>query len=552
MKKYAVLFLLIAALILPGVMVMAQEAAVADAVTERVSEWGSALPQGYGVTRVEDLLVALTERDIVLLDVREPAEYEAGHIEGAFNVPIRTLAQNLNLLPDLNAEIMVICKGGARAAYASAALQFLGYTNVKILAGGNDAWVGEDLPVVTEAFVPEAGAAPEIAPELVEVIDAALSGLPEGFALVSATNLAAELVETTPFLVDVRSNDEFATGTIEGAQHIWINEFAARLDELPEDKDANIVVFCASGYRGGIAAVMLDVLGYTNVRNLSGGTNAWKAASLPIFGAPAEVEAPAAAFEPVAFFTEYVAALPNTFGAVRPADLKAELDGGATPLLVDVRTADEYSEGYIAGAINVPINELIAGLGYMPDLNADIVVYCGSGHRSALAMVALNTLGYTNVRSMISGFGAWTGAGYEASQEPVEAVAGTAPTVDPAALELVSAFMGSIQPGYWTVRPADLNVELVENAPVLIDVRTDGEWADGYIAGAQHIQFADFMTRLAELPQDKAAAIVIYDNPTHRSSMAMAMLRMLGYENVRALGGGFGAWTKAELPVVTD
>jgi rhodanese-related sulfurtransferase len=153
---------------------------------------------------------------------------------------------------------------------------------------------------------------------------------------------------------------------------------------------------------------------------------------------------------------------------------------------------------------------------------------------------------------MISGFGAWTGAGYEASQEPVEAVAGMAPTVDPAALELVSAFISSIQPGYWTVRPADLNVELVENAPVLIDVRTDNEWASGYIAGAQHIPFADFMTRLAELPQDKAAAIVIYDNPTHRSSMAMSMLRMLGYENVRALGGGFGAWTKAELPVVTD
>jgi rhodanese-related sulfurtransferase len=552
MKKFAVLFLLLVALVLPGVMVMAQEAAVADLVTERVTEWGSALPQGYGVTKVEDLLVGLSERDIVLLDVREAAEYEAGHIEGAFNVPIRTLGQNLDLLPDLNAEIMVICKGGARASYASAALQFLGYTNVKILAGGNDAWVGEELPVATEAYMPEAGTAPEIAPELVEIADAALSGLPEGFALVSATNLAAELVETTPFLIDVRSNDEFATGTIEGAQHLWINEFAARLDELPEDKDANIVVFCASGYRGGIAAVMLDVLGYTNVRNLSGGLNAWKAASLPIFGAPEETTAPVAGFEPVAFFTEYVAALPGSFGAVRPADLKAELDGGATPLLVDVRTADEYAEGYIAGAINVPINELADNLNLLPDLDADIVVYCGSGHRSALALTALNTMGYTNVRSMISGFGAWTGAGYEASQEPVEVVAGTAPAFDPAALELAAGFLSSIQPGYWTVKPADLNVELVENAPVLIDVRTDAEWADGYIAGAQHIPFRDFMTRLAELPQDMTANIVIYDNPTHRSSMALAMLRMLGYENVRALGGGFGAWTKAELPTVTD
>ena len=51
---------------------------------------------------------------------------------------------------------------------------------------------------------------------------------------------------------------------------------------------------------------------------------------------------------------------------------------------------------------------------------------------------------------------------------------------------------------------------------------------------------------------DLTAAIVIYDNPTHRSSMAMTILRMLGYENVRVLAGAVGGWTNAGQALVTE
>jgi rhodanese-related sulfurtransferase len=100
------------------------------------------------------------------------------------------------------------------------------------------------------------------------------------------------------------------------------------------------------------------------------------------------------------------------------------------------------------------------------------------------------------------------------------------------------------------VRPADLNTELIENPPaLLLDVRTPGEYAQGRIEGAVSIPLSELPGRLAEIPADKTAAIVVYDNPTHRSSIALAMLKLLGYENVRVLGGGTGAWTKAELPL---
>ena len=533
-------------LITPTFGILAQE----DTVLARIEEYSAAFPRGYGVISIDDLNVMLVEKPVVLLDVREVNEYEAGHLPESFNVPIRTLAQNLDLLPDLNADIVVICKGGARAMMAMTALHLLGYSNARTLRGGYDAWAGDEMPTTTEPFTVEPGVAPAFDPVVLEALDAFLSGLPQGFSLVTPANLAVDLAERDIILIDVRSQEEWDTaGYIEGAQHIWINEFINRRDEWPEDRNAEIVVYCAAAWRGSMALVFMELMGYTNVRTILGGLNAWIAAGLPVEGGAAAVTP---AFDLAATITSTLAAMPATFNAVRVPDLAAELESGADLLLVDVRTADEYAEGHIEGAINVPMNEIMGRLDMLPDLNQNIAIYCGSGHRSALVMFALDMLGYTNVRSMLSGTAAWTRAELPLTQAAVEYTPGTAPAVDPAVFEAVSAYVSAIPTGYYAVRAADLNVELLENAPVLIDVRTDGEWAQGRIEGAIHIPLAAFMNRRAEWPQDLTTPIVIYDNPTHRSSIAMSIMRMLGYENVRVLGGGTGAWTAAELPLVTD
>jgi rhodanese-related sulfurtransferase len=509
------------------------------------------------------------------LDVREPDEYTAGHLEGAFNVPLRTLAQNLNLLPDQNATIVVICKGGGRAMLAATSLQILGYQNVKVLKGGYDGWVAEELPTTTEAYLPEAGVAPEFDPSIFAAVDSYLTNLPEGFALVSAPNLMAEVTQNSPILIDVRSTDEWAQGYIAGAQHIPIDEFITRLAELPADKATPIVVSCQSGYRGGIAAVMLNLLGYTNVRNLAGGVNSWMAAGLPLESAPDIVSEP---LDLNTVMAEYVIALPDSFNGVSAANLSAELERGCTsavlPLsanlklasrffgkfvysmdcvrIVDVRTTDEYAEGFIEGAINIPLNELTQHLDLLPDLDQNIMVYCGSGHRSAIAMTSLNLLGYTNVRSLLGGFGAWTTAEFPVSQDMVEYLAGTAPAIDPAVWETVNTYLAEIPQGYYTVRPLDLSSELFRNPPLVIDVRTDSEWSGGHLEGAVHMPINDLFALEDQLPQDMTAPIVIYDNPTHRSSMAMTLLRLMGYENVRTLAGGVGAWQGAGLPLVAE
>src|SRR5690606_34034144 len=119
----------------------------------------------------------------------------------------------------------------------------------------------------------------------------------------------------------------------------------------------------------GIAAVMLNLLGYTNVRNLAGGVNSWLAAGLPLEGVPSSLEA---------VMVDYVETLPPTYNGLSAADLSAELESSAQLMLVDVHTADEYAEGFIEGAINIPLNELSMHLDQLPDLDQPIVVYCGS------------------------------------------------------------------------------------------------------------------------------------------------------------------------------
>ncbi len=290
MNMRTLIRLLIVALLLLPAVVLAQTTEEVDVVQDlllpRLEAYNEELPKGYGVLAVEDFTVLLAENpDVIILDVREVKELDDfGTIEGAINVPLRTLGENLNVLPDLDAPIVVVCKGGFRATIAMTALQILGYTNVKVLKGGFDAWVGEELPVVEEPAVAEVGEVPEaIDPMLAEYVGEYIANLPQNWGAVKPADLFEEMFETMPdLLLDVRSQKEWDEGYIEGATHVWVDEFFSRLDEMPADLDANIVVYCASSYRGGIVATQLGLLGYTNVRNMAGGINAWKAAELPV------------------------------------------------------------------------------------------------------------------------------------------------------------------------------------------------------------------------------------------------------------------------------
>jgi len=504
--------------------------------------------KGYGTVSAAKLNEELVDKAPFLLDVREAKELETdGYIEGAVNIPVREVLANLDKLPGFDEPIVIYCGSGHRGGMMLAALKLLGYTNVRNLAGGIGAWKKANLAIVTGAM-PEAPAAistPIVADqELFDMFSGFFTAMPDDFYAITSDKLAEALTGTPPpTIIDIRTAEEFAKdGYIEGAVNVPMQEIFASLDKLPA-KDAPIVVNCVSGHRGSIAAMGLRLIGYENVVNLAGGLNAWKAAKLPVEGW----------VDWSAKWPEYIAGLPEGFGTIKAADLNTALVENA-PFLLDVREAAELTtDGFIAGAINIPLREVLNNLDKLPAKDQPIVTYCLSGHRAALVMAALQMLGYTDVKNLAGGLGGWKKAELpvETGTTPAAPVAGTAPEVDPILFRDLNNFLTNLPEGFYTVKSPDLNVELTGTpTPVLVDVRTAEETATGYIEGALLVPFADFAANLGQLPADKTAPIVVLCQSGHRGAIVMMYLSMIGYTNVRNLAGGMNAWTAAELPVV--
>jgi len=83
-----------------------------------------------------------TVADALLLDVRTPAEYRAGHIPGSKNVPLQTIDRVAAVAKDKTVPLFVYCQSGARSGQAAGMLQRMGYTNVKNI-GGISAYTGK-------------------------------------------------------------------------------------------------------------------------------------------------------------------------------------------------------------------------------------------------------------------------------------------------------------------------------------------------------------------------------------------------------------------------
>ena len=103
---------------------------------------------------------------------------------------------------------------------------------------------------------------------------------------------------------------------------------------------------------------------------------------------------------------------------VTVAQVEADLKAGKPVHVVDVRERDEVMDGYVPGAELIPRGflELNVEEDVTMDRDAEIVLYCAGGNRSALAARDLAFMGYTNVKSMIGGFKGWKDAGFEFEQ----------------------------------------------------------------------------------------------------------------------------------------
>ena len=99
-----------------------------------------------GVTTAEAIHLINREK-AVLVDVRDAAEYAAGHVMNAKNIPLAMLETSTALPKNKSLPIVVVCNRGAHASKAVVMLRKLGYENARTLTGGLAAWREANLPV---------------------------------------------------------------------------------------------------------------------------------------------------------------------------------------------------------------------------------------------------------------------------------------------------------------------------------------------------------------------------------------------------------------------
>lgn len=193
-------------------------------------------------------------------------------------------------------------------------------------------------------------------------------------------------------IIDARNPEEYQEVHIKGAINIPEKKFSEYTGQLPADKGARPIFYC-NGVKCGKskkAAKKAAELGYTNILIYAEGMPVWEEKGLPIYAGP-----------------DYEKKIETT--KIAPADLDALIkSGAATYTLVDVRDAEEFKEGHISGAINIPVAEFAAKSEAL-DKDKKIIVYCNSGGRSYNAYRKLMKLGYADINQAI--FADWKEAG---------------------------------------------------------------------------------------------------------------------------------------------
>jgi hydroxyacylglutathione hydrolase len=179
----------------------------------------------------------------VVIDLRRPEAFGGAHIPGAFNIGSgKRLAMWASWVAPYDRPIYLAGDADTDYLEARRALIRVGLDDIHgYLRGGVASWIEAGFE---QAHIPQ----------------------------ISAAELA-DLRQRGAFVLDVRTDSEYAGGHIPGARHLFAGELSDRLAEL--DREEPIYVICGSGYRSSVAASVLRRAGFPKVVNVVGGMNAW-------------------------------------------------------------------------------------------------------------------------------------------------------------------------------------------------------------------------------------------------------------------------------------
>jgi NADPH-dependent 2,4-dienoyl-CoA reductase/sulfur reductase-like enzyme/rhodanese-related sulfurtransferase len=294
---------------------------------------------------VSELDTFIEGKNPVFLDVRDVFSFEKSHIKGAVHIPLEILSEQINSIPATR-KIIVYDETGKKGHQALRTLKGAGFKDVTNISGGHTSLQRQARTVGFKHIQ-------------VNLLPVELKSLEKETLKVEEKTALKAKDENSLLIIDVRTPEEFKGGAFPEAINIPLDNLMERLDELGENLSREIIVYCASGGRSAYAQRMLIQTGYVNVKN-GGGL--------------------------------------STMMATR--NIKPSVASPSNePIVVDVRTPEEFRSGAYPGAVNIPLDELQTRISELGNMSREITLYCASGARSAYGQQVLQQLGFANVKN---------------------------------------------------------------------------------------------------------------------------------------------------------
>jgi rhodanese-related sulfurtransferase len=339
-------------------------------------------------------------------------------------------------------------------------------------------------------------------------------------------------------LLDVRHEAAYATGHPLFAANMAAERIALEAGTRLPRKDVPIVVYDAGEGLVPHAADRLMALGYTDVRQLDGGLQAWQASGFELFQ---DVNSYAKAFGELVESRRHTPSLPAD-------EVAALIASKANIKVLDVRRFDEYATMNIPGSISVPGAELVLRAGRVaPDPETTIIVNCAGRTRSIIGTQSLINAGVANkVVALRNGTIGWTLAKQDLEH-------GADRRGD------IGLFEGAKANAREVAYRAGVRHVGMEEAMALeaqthrtlyrFDVRAADDYAAGHIGGFRHYPGGQLVQEIDMAAPVRGARILLTDNMAVRADMTASWLAQMGWETY-VLDGGYDHQLEAGPPEV--
>lgn len=191
------------------------------------------------------------EKGAMVVDTRMPHSFGGAHIKGSYGIWLKGLPYYAGWVLPYDKPILLVLEEKDQLETAVSYLVRIGYDSIAgFLNGGISSWYMKALPV-------------------------------ESLNLISVQSLKDKIEKNEEMVIlDVRRDEEWEKGHIEGARHVYVGHLEENLDKVP--RNSPIIVYCDSSRRSNIAASILKKNGYDMVYNVLGSMTAWKNAGYKV------------------------------------------------------------------------------------------------------------------------------------------------------------------------------------------------------------------------------------------------------------------------------